>query len=175
MSSLFRSIHSMLELCTKGLCSIAKVVTVVSLAILVVDLGAGSIMRYTIKFVPAWYEELAKFFLIWLAFAGSIVAMEKGDHVAIDLFPSWMNRQVKIILYIIAQCLILVAACMVCRYGWRFAQGGWLGVFPSMDFVHLFYGYVSLPLGFFGIALIAVRNIAGLLADLFSPTEKAAA
>ncbi len=158
MINAIRMLHKALDICSKSLCSVCRVVLVISLFGIVLDLGAGSIMRYTIKYIPSWYEELAKFFLIWLAFSGSVIAMERGDHSSLDIYGKCSCR-FRAAMRLIAHVLLLFTAVMVCSYGWRFAQGGWLGVFSCMDFMHLFYGYVSVPVCFFGVGLIAVRNI----------------
>ncbi len=178
MINAIRMLHLGMDRCSKAMCTVFKAIVIICLFGIVFDLGAGSIMRYTIKYIPSWYEELAKFFLIWLAFAGSVVAMEKNGHISLDIFGRCSFR-FRAAMGIIAQILLVFTAVMVCRYGWRFAQGGWLGVFSCMDFMNLFYGYVSVPLCFFGIGFIAVRNILKGLIELLTgealQTESAAA
>ena len=167
MINAFRMLHSLLDRCSQALCVVCRLIVIVCLFGIVLDLGAGCILRYTIKYVPSWYEELAKFFLIWLAFAGSVVAMDKNGHISLDIFGA-CSFKFRVVMRLVAQVLLVFTAVMVCNYGWRFAQGGWLGVFSCMDFMHLFYGYVSVPVCFFGVGLIAVRNIMAGLIELFT-------
>ncbi len=165
MISLLSSLHFLLDRFAKALSAVCKVVLVISLFGIVFDLGIGCILRYTIKFVPSWYEELARFLLIWLAFSGSVVAMEKGDHISLDVFGACPYR-LRAFFRMLANLLVLGTAVMVCWYGWRFAQGGWFGVFACMDFMHLFYGYVGEPVCFFGVGVVALRNIIGSVIDM---------
>ena len=170
MVSLLRSLHCLLDRLAKALSSVCKLLVVLTLFGIVFDLGIGCILRYTIKFVPSWYEELARFLLIWLAFSGSIVAVEKGEHISLDIFGACSFR-VRAFFRLLTHILLLITAFMVCWYGWRFANGGWFGVYACMDFMHLFYGYVGVPVCFFGVGLAALRNLIGNLAELISGAE----
>ena len=172
MISLLQGLYFLFDRLAKVLCAVCKVVLVLSLFGIVFDLGIGCILRYTIKYVPSWYEELARFLLVWIAFSGSVVAVEKGGHISLDIFGSCSFRT-RAFFRLIAHILMLVTAAMVCWYGWRFAQGGWFGVFACMDFMHLFYGYVGVPLCFFGVGLVALRNIIGNITELITGTAAA--
>ena len=174
MVGMLRCLYVLLDRLSKGLSAVCRVALVLSLFGIVFDLGIGCILRYTIKFVPSWYEELARFLLIWLAFSGSVVAMEKGDHISLDIFGACTFR-VRAFFRLSAHILLLITAVMVCWYGWRFAQGGWFGVFACMDFMHLFYGYVGVPLCFFGVGIVALRNITGNIVEVLTGVDVAAA
>ncbi|MBO6002304.1 MAG: TRAP transporter small permease subunit [Mailhella sp.] len=165
MISLLQGLYFLFDRLSKALSAVCKVVLVISLFGIVFDLGIGCILRYTIKYVPSWYEELARFLLVWIAFSGSVVAVEKGGHISLDIFGACSFR-VRAFFRLLAHILMLVTAVMVCWYGWRFAQGGWFGVFACMDFMHLFYGYVGVPLCFLGVGLVALRNIIGNITEL---------
>ena len=167
MISLLQGLYFLFDRLAKVLCAVCRVVLVLSLFGIVFDLGIGCILRYTIKYVPSWYEELARFLLVWIAFSGSVVAVEKGGHISLDIFGACSFRT-RAFFRLLAHVLMLVTAVMVCWYGWRFAQGGWFGVFACMDFMHLFYGYVGVPLCFFGVGLVALRNIIGNITELIT-------
>lgn len=154
-----RMLGKLLDSATTAVCALANVIVVVSMAALVLDLGIGSIMRYTVQYVPAWYEEAAKIFLIWLTFSGSIVAAAHNEHIAINIFGTKLSPRVQALLATVVNILVIVTAIMVFQYGWRFAQGGWRGVFPTVDWLSLFYAYVAVPLGYLGIGLVGVRNL----------------
>jgi TRAP-type transport system small permease protein len=45
-----------------------------------------------------WVEEFARFVFIWMAFLGAIVALDRGEHIAIDLLAKALPRRAGIVL-----------------------------------------------------------------------------
>ncbi len=172
---IFNPVYTFLDTLVKYICKAASFVVILSLSLLVLDLGAGVLLRYVFSYVPAWYEELAKIFLIWIAFAGGIIASNKSEHVSINIFPHSTPKLLRDILDILVQIMILITSFLVVRYGYKFAIGGRIGVFPSMDFLPLYVSYVAVPIGYLGVFIVALRNLFGILSGnntiVHSPVE----
>ncbi len=139
-------------------CKIAEFIVITSLFLLVSDLGIGVIMRYTMKFTFAWYEDAAKIFLIWLALSGSVLASDKSEHVSINVFPKSTPEVFKKVIKIIVQMIVLLTALFMVYYGYHFALRGRIGVFPSMDIVPLYVSYAAIPFGYLGIFIVTLKN-----------------
>ncbi len=93
----FNTFYTSLEFLSKIIIKISNIVVVLSLTLLVLDLGIGVILRYIFEYVPAWYEDVAKILLAWLTFSGAIIASEKNEHVSIHIFPSSMPKAFRIV------------------------------------------------------------------------------
>lgn len=156
--TLLRS-YNLVELLVKFLCKAANTIVFASILGIVLLLGGGVFLRYGFSYTPAFYEELAKLCLIWMTFAGAIIGMEKGDHVAIEMLVSGFKGPLKIFFNLLTQVLILVTAVLIYKYGLKFAKSGTLGVFTSMDWLPLTAAYAAVSVGYAGIAIIAIRNI----------------
>ncbi len=163
--ALIRTFYQLFEKIAQIVTKISSFVVFLSLLLLVLDLGAGVILRYVFEYIPAWYEDAAKIFLVWLAFSGAIVAFDRGEHVSIHIFGHSMPRFFKILLALIVQLLIILTAFFVVKYGYNFALSGMRGVFPSLDFLPLSAAYAAVPFGYAGIMLISIRNILRLFVE----------
>ncbi len=161
--SILASLYEAVNKFSLYICKIANFLVMICLTLLVLDLGLGVISRYLFSYVPAWYEELAKIFLVWIAFAGGIIASDRGGHVSIHVFPKSTPAFIKNFLAVLVQIMILVTAFLVVVYGYRFAIAGRVGVFPTMDFLPLYVSYAAVPFGYFGIFIIALRNLLGII------------
>lgn len=157
--SIVNSIYKFIDLITMCITKIAALLVIITLSLLVIDLGAGVIMRYIFEYTPAWYEEIAKIFLVWLTFSGGIIATEQSDNVSINIFPDSLPSIMRTFLAILVQVIIIITAAFVVKYGFVFAETGKRGVFPSLDFLPLYAAYVAVPLGYAGILIVSLRNL----------------
>jgi TRAP-type transport system small permease protein len=51
--------------------------------------------RYVLNNSLAWTEEVARYFLIGVTFFGSIMAVRKQSHIAVEFLYRWMSRPVR--------------------------------------------------------------------------------
>lgn len=51
--------------------------------------------RYVLNDSIAWTEEIARYLLIAVAFIGSVMAVRKGSHIAVEFLYRWMSRPVR--------------------------------------------------------------------------------
>jgi TRAP-type C4-dicarboxylate transport system permease small subunit len=64
--------------------------------------------RYVLRASLPWPEELARFLLIWLTFAGSIVGTWKGAHFAVDIVTERLPAPVLRVLSTLLHALVCV-------------------------------------------------------------------
>ena len=43
-------------------------------------------LRYVFSFSLSWSEEVARYLMIWVAFLGGSLALQKGLHIGVELF-----------------------------------------------------------------------------------------
>jgi TRAP-type transport system small permease protein len=51
--------------------------------------------RYVLNDSIAWTEEIARYFLIAVTFIGSVMAVRKRSHIAVEFLYRWMSRPVR--------------------------------------------------------------------------------
>ncbi|MCL2000384.1 MAG: TRAP transporter small permease [Planctomycetes bacterium] len=76
------------------------------------------VLRYGFNSGIMVTEELGRFFLVWLVFAGAILAAGADSHVRVDLFLNKLPRLPKA--YVEIACDIIMIYCC-----WLITAGGW--------------------------------------------------
>ena len=109
-----------------------------------------------------------------MVLAGSVVAMRKRDHVAIDLLVEKLPPMINQILKIAVTLTILYVCWFMVWHGVSFTQMGMQRIIPSMDWLKFGYAYLALPVGFFLLALICLELLVDDLIGLRSQVVKEA-
>ncbi len=97
---------------------IQLIVAVISLLTIIVSITLGVIFRYFI-FPLQWVEEIAILAFVWLSFFGASVAYYRKKHIVADflvsLFSEKKQLQLRIIVYILVLCFLVIAAIATIR------------------------------------------------------------
>lgn len=64
--------------------------------------------RYVLNDSLGWTEEIARFLLIAVTFIGSIMAVRKGSHIAVEILYRWLPRPLRRILQTIVDVTAVV-------------------------------------------------------------------
>lgn len=136
------------------ICLVCSTVVTVSLAAISVILFIAVTSRYFLNNPVTWTEDATCFLLVWMVLFGSVVAMRKRDHVAIDSLVEKFPPIIQQILKIAATLTILYVCWFMVWHGISFTKMGMQRIIPSMDWLKFGYAYLAFPLGFFMMALI---------------------
>jgi len=152
-----KTVHRMLVRLNDVLCQVCSLVVTIGLAAISVILFAAVSSRYFFNNPITWAEDATCFLLVWMVLAGSVVAMRKRDHVAIDLlvekFPSGVRHFLKI-----AVSLTIIYVCwFMVWYGVSFTKMGMQRIIPSMDWLKFGYAYLALPVGFLLLGIVCLE------------------
>ncbi len=153
MARLFRYLRGL----SKGIAETALVMSGLLVAAITIVVAAGVFWRYVLNDSLSWTEEVVRYLLIWLAANGSIVAMHRRQHVAIDIIPKMLtgigDRIVRLVI-----ALVIILTCAVMTYfGWATAWNAW-GQTASSFHMPLFYATAAIPVATTGFLLIAVEQ-----------------
>ncbi len=146
-----------LRILNKRIADTAYVTSGFLVAVITVVVAAGVFWRYVLNDSLSWTEEVARYLLIWLAAVGSIVAMRRRRHVAIDIIPDMFSGiGSRMIRFLIA--IVIIMTCAVMSYfGWILAWNAW-GQTASSFYLPLFYTTAAIPVATSGFLLIAVEQ-----------------
>ena len=88
------------------------------------------VCRYFLDFSLGWYEEISRFLLIWIVFLGAIIALIRGDHLAIDLLSFALPPRANRMLVVLVDVLVLVSLAIMFQGAWDMAidslRSGWV-------------------------------------------------
>lgn len=141
----------------KGIAGTALIASGLLVAAITIVVAAGVFWRYVLNDSLSWTEEVARYLLIWLAAIGSIVAMHRRQHVAIDIIPQKLTGigggAVRLVI-----ALVIILTCAVMTYfGWALAWNAW-GQTASSFYMPLFYTTAAIPVATTGFLLIAIEQ-----------------
>ncbi|MFW6222726.1 MAG: TRAP transporter small permease [Bacteroidota bacterium] len=70
-----------------------ETLVIIIMTALVIDVVWNVISRYLLNSPSSFSVELASFLLIWIGLIGSAYASGKKEHIAIELFPQWVEKK----------------------------------------------------------------------------------
>jgi len=119
----------------------------------------------------SWSEELARWFLISIAFISSFLALQQGSHVGITFILMKLPQLIKKIFILVSNILVLFFLIYVFWYGLRAALEAY-GETGGILQISMFYVKSSLPLGAFMMIIFIFSNIIGILICPNNQVEK---
>jgi TRAP-type C4-dicarboxylate transport system permease small subunit len=132
-------------------------VTILLVAAIAGVVGAGIFWRYALNSALSWYEEVAKFLMVWMVFTGAPLASQAGAHAAIEMFPNvFPRRSRQLVLMVIALSIAALMAGLM-QQGWRFALNAWTQVALTVGDLSMFWIFVAIPIGCAGMGLVSVE------------------
>jgi TRAP-type C4-dicarboxylate transport system permease small subunit len=169
-----RTVRVLLSRLNGLICFVCSTVVTLALSAISAILFAAVTSRYFLNNPITWAEDATCFLMVWMVLAGSVVAMRKRDHVAIDLLVEKLPPIINQILKIAVTLTILYVCWFMVWHGVSFTKMGMQRIIPSMDWLKFGYAYLALPVGFFLLALICLELLVDDLIGLRSQVVKEA-
>jgi TRAP-type C4-dicarboxylate transport system permease small subunit len=140
----------------RAVVQVVSVVVNAALVCLVVVVLAAVVVRYTGLFTGSlhWTTEFGRFCTIWIVMLGSVVAFDRGAHVAIDLtdlVPLRFRRALRSLSYFL--CLAFLA--VLTWEGLQLSLATMRQVSPALG-LPMGYAYLAVPVG---AALMTLQSI----------------
>ncbi len=129
------------------------------LPVLIDNLGAAIVLaiivltflqvffRYILARPLSWSEEMARYFLIFLAAVGSAMAMYSGGHIVIETFIKKLPPGIKRVHQFFKAFCILAFLAVVAYYGVAFAVLNSSQRSASMPWLSMFWPNITIPAG----------------------------
>ena len=150
-------------------CRIAAISLAAGIAVVV---AAGVFWRYGLNDSLSWYEELAKFMMVWLVFVGAPVALRVGDHVSIQLFPNMLPHRLRSAPWVAISIVIIWFCVILAIQSFQFAWNGRTQVAIAIGDVSMFWIFVSIPFGAAVMLLIAAQQALENLVNVIVPGSR---
>jgi TRAP-type C4-dicarboxylate transport system permease small subunit len=130
-------------------------VSLVIFWVLAVVVFAQFFSRYVLNDSIAWTEEIARYLLVAVAFAGAPIAARKNTHIHVEFFYRFINRRTGRFLSVLVDIIRIVF----------FAYGGWISFKILKIMHHQYMTSIRWPMSylyaivFAGFVLMTVRAI----------------
>lgn len=130
--------------------------------ILIVVTFLQVVFRYFFKAPLSWSEESARYFMIWLAMIGSVMAVFTGEHIVVEIFTAKSPR-LNLLIKFIDTIFICLFWGIILYYGYRFAWMNRVQFSSAMPWLSMFWSCLALP---FGALFSICYSIKRLVEDL---------
>jgi TRAP-type C4-dicarboxylate transport system permease small subunit len=112
--------------------------------------------RYVMNNSLAWTEEIARYLLICAAFAGSVMAMRKRSHIAVEVLHVFLPKKLSHWILVLVDAITAGFCVYLAETAARLALRA-TGYMVSVD-IPKSYVYWIVCLSFVGMAIYAIRN-----------------
>lgn len=151
---------TLLDTVDRAIGALCKSVVLATGAALLISIGIGVVARYFISVGGVdWAEELPKLLFAWFIMAGVVLAVQGGNHIAVDLVMRFLGDRGKRWLIVLTNLLVFVAYLYLTNTALEVAdiaaaeKNPLLGTPGSLPFYALASGSVLTAIGSLSIAI----------------------
>jgi tripartite ATP-independent transporter DctM subunit len=124
----------------------------------IVVLFAGVIARFVLHTPLVWSDELASILFLWMAMLGSVVALNRGEHMRMTAFVGGTEKSTRAMFEAIAICASLIFLLLVAWPAWEYAYDEREIVTPALELPNIWRA-AALPVGIFLMSLFSVTRL----------------
>ena len=116
------------------LIEIVRFAACAALVVLVALVVAAVVVRYFGVFGGSlhWTDEASRFTMIWLAMLGSVVALDRGAHLAVTMLPDALGPRGRFVVLVVANLLSAAFVFVLAWKGLELSQRTMRQVSPSL-------------------------------------------
>ncbi|MEP2031264.1 MAG: TRAP transporter small permease [Paracoccaceae bacterium] len=132
--------------------------------LLVATMAIEVIRREVFSYSSIWGEEVVRYAFIYLAWIGAASAVRERAHIRIDVIMHYVPTQVKTLLYILGDLVMLAVALIALFWSFETVMVSWK--FGSVSHglrISMVWFLAAVPIGF---SLMVFRLIQSLLRDI---------
>ncbi len=159
-----------LDLLTDWILEVCKWSTMVVVGLIAGIIFVGVFWRYVLNDALGWYEETAKYLMLWLVFLASPIVLKRTGHVAIDNLPRLMPERIKYFMYLIVFSGVIFLLYEMAVEGWGLALNAWPQKWTSLP-ISFFWVYLSVPVGSAIMLLVLVEHWLKAFAGIIDPEQ----
>jgi tripartite ATP-independent transporter DctM subunit len=125
----------------------------------IVVLFAGVTARYAFHSPLVWTDELASILFLWLAMLGSVIALQRSEHMRLTAIIGGMSAAGRARTEALASAGVAVFLLMVLPSAWEYASDEWFIETPALG-IHNTFRAMAIPVG---AALMVITALSRLL------------
>jgi tripartite ATP-independent transporter DctM subunit len=132
--------------------------------LVLVEIGvllAGVIARYVLHTPLIWSDELASILFLWLAMLGSVIALQRGEHMRLTAVVAPLSPAGRARAEAVAVVAVAVFLLMIVPSAWDYAADEWFIQTPALE-IHNTVRAAAIPVGAVLMLATALARLAGL-------------
>ena len=149
---------------------VCRWLTIILVAVIAVNVFVGVFWRYVLNDSLPWYEESAKYMMLWMVFTACPIVLKQRGHIALDVLPKHLAPRLQNFNYLIIYSVVLALVCVFVWQGYELAYIARKQTPTSIDISFAFI-YASIPFGSAIMALISLEFWFTALRGIFSPED----
>ena len=111
----------------------AEVPAAILVVVEIIVLFAGVCARYVFHAPLIWTDELASILFLWLAMLGSVIALQRGEHMRLTAVVGGFTRHGKARAEALASAAVSVFLLMLLPSSWDYASDQWFIQTPALN------------------------------------------
>lgn len=125
---------------------VSEIVVIIAFATLIADVAAAVFFRYVLNDSIVWAEEMARYLFVWITFVGGGLGVGTNIHVGVDSIVEILPAQLKQVVEICVELMIVVFVVALIYVGAQFA---WFGMNADALLLPMPMGvvYLAVPIG----------------------------
>jgi tripartite ATP-independent transporter DctM subunit len=145
----------------RALRHICATLAAILVAVEIAVLFAGVMARYVFHAPLIWSDELASILFLWLAMLGSVIALQRSEHMRLTATLAGLHKQAQMRAEAIAAAAVATFLLLIIRPGWTYAAGEWYIQTPALD-LHNTFRAAALPVGAVLMLITALTRLCQL-------------
>lgn len=118
---------------------------------------AQIISRYLLKYPLVWSEELSLLLMVWITFLGSVLVLERHEHIGIDLLVEKVPQTAKRAVQIVGFGLVFLFNCVLTYGGFVMVNKTIDSITPGLK-VSVGWQYGGVLLGGLLLAMVSLEQ-----------------
>ena len=124
----------------------SKVIIMVVMVAMVAFTGFQVFCRYIFNSALSWPEEMNIFFMAWLTFVGSSIALKQSAHIGVDLFINYLPARLRRVILLVGHIVMFSFILLLIDTGYSVAMMN-IDSFSEALEIPLIYPRLSLVVG----------------------------
>ncbi len=120
----------------------------------IIVLFSGVAARYAFHAPLVWSDELASILFLWLAMLGSVVALQRSEHMRLTAIVGGVSGPARARIEALALASVAVFLAVMLPSAWEYAADEWFIETPALG-IHNTYRAMAIPVGAGLMALTA--------------------
>ena len=143
----------------RTLCLVAEIPAAILVLAEIVVLFTGVAARYVFHAPLIWTDELASILFLWLAMLGSVIALQRGEHMRLTAVVAGFSTRGQARAEALAVVAVAVFLLVIAPWAWDYAAEEWFIETPALG-IHNTFRAMAIPVG---AVLMAVTALARLV------------
>ena len=142
-----------------------------TVAIIVVVLFVGVVLRYVFSHALFWSEEISVLAMIWMTFLGGVILVREDKNVIITVFADLFKQKTQKRIKIFSDFLVLIILIVMLCLSWKLTDKLAFSTTPALRLSEAWFGW-SMIIGFALMLYYQIQRVVAIFTKKKPPVEE---